>query len=59
MNWHDGLSLTWHLYGCGFKPWRTQIKTYFCYFWFWIEYDRVEENPSSQGGLENHHKTTN
>jgi len=50
MNWHDGLTLIWHLCGCGFKPWRIQIKPYFCYFWFWIEYERVEENPSSQGG---------
>jgi len=30
MNWHDGLALMWH--GCGFKPWRTQIKLYFWLF---------------------------
>jgi len=36
-----------------------KLNLYFSYFWFWIEYERVEENPSSQGGLENHHKTTN
>jgi len=32
MNWLDGLALTWHWHGCGFKPWRAQIKLYFCYF---------------------------
>jgi len=26
MNEHDGLALTWHWWGYGFKPWRTQIK---------------------------------
>jgi len=41
MNWHDGLALTWHWHGCGFKSWRLQIKPYFCYFWFWIENERV------------------
>jgi len=29
MNWYDGLALTWHVHGCGFKPWRTQIYPYF------------------------------
>jgi len=32
MNWYDGLALTWHMHGCGFKPRRTQIKPYFLVF---------------------------
>jgi len=34
MNFHDGLALSYHLHGSGFKPWRTQIKLYFCHFGF-------------------------
>jgi len=30
MNWLDGCALIWHWHGYGFKPWRTQIKLYFC-----------------------------
>jgi len=39
MNWHDGLALILQLHSCGFKPWRTQIKHSFCYFWLWLEYE--------------------
>jgi len=32
MNWHDGLTLIWHLCSCGFNPWGTQIKHFFWLF---------------------------
>jgi len=59
MNWLDGLTLTWHWNGDRFKPWRTQIKTlFFWYFWSWLEYEKLRENPSCMAierWLENSH----
>jgi len=31
MNWHDGLTLIWHLHSYGFKTWKTQIKFAFSF----------------------------
>jgi len=43
MNWLDGYAWIWHWYGYGFKPWTTQIKLYFCYFGFLLEFEGLRE----------------
>jgi len=43
MIWLDDYAWIWHWHGCGFKPWRTQIKLIFCYFWFWLEFEGLKE----------------
>jgi len=43
MNWYDGLALIWLWHGCGFKPWKTQIKLHFCYFWLWLEFEGLRK----------------
>jgi len=30
MNWHDGLTLIWHLHSCGFKSWKPKLNLFFC-----------------------------
>jgi len=45
MNWLDGLALTWHWHGCGFKSWRTLFKLNFIFanFSFGFEYEELKE----------------